>query len=640
MEIQLSGLLMEYYLPAPIVKIHLSGLLMKDYLPASITKIQLSGLLMKDYLPAPIMKIQLSGLLVKDYLPAPIMKIQLSGLLVKDYLPAPIMEIQLSGLLVKDYLPAPIMKFQLSGLLMKDYLPAPIMDIQLSGLLMDYYLPAPIMKFQLSGLLMKDYLPAPIMDIQLSGLLMDYYLPAPIMKIQLSGVLMKDYLPAPIVNIQLPGLLVKDYLPAPIMEIQLSALTPEVQAGQTLFGSSSGYSVLEFIGEGCYGKVAKCRNLATKESVAVKILKQDVDFIPDTEKEVSILEVISVLNPDHTNMVKFFERFEHMGQTCLAFEMLDRSLYDLLYERDWKPLALNKIGIIAKQLLVALDALKGLGILHTDIKPDNIMFVNIQEQPFKIKLIDFGEAIPASKVQLGMGLQPTGFRAPEVALGLPITEAIDVWGVGCVLAFLYLADHLFSTKCDYQMIKCMIEVLGQPEYHLLRLGIYTQHFFIEEEAADRPTWRLMMPEEYEAANHVKAEEQQSFIDFPSSLDDLVNIYPKGEAAEFEDRKAFVDLIKQLLHLDGDQRISPHRALQNPFITKSHVSEHTDSCFTECCTSSRLNTSGTMISVCPMEASADRDYLPAPIMEIQLSGLLVKDYLPAPIMEIQPPGLLM
>ena len=104
---------------------------------------------------------------------------------------------------------------------------------------------------------------------------------------------------------------------------------PEVQAGQTLSGSSSGYSVLEFIGEGCYGKVAKCRNLTTKVSVAVKILKQDDEFIQDTEKEVDfwtsshdiqyclvtlcllyqstrnlfvpqvfMLEVISVLNPD------------------------------------------------------------------------------------------------------------------------------------------------------------------------------------------------------------------------------------------------------------------------------------------------------------------------------------------------------
>ncbi len=61
---------------------------------------------------------------------------------------------------------------------------------------------------------------------------------------------------------------------------------PEVQAGQTLYGSSSGYSVLEFIGEGCFGKVAKCQSLATRETVAVKILKKDTDFIQDTEKEV------------------------------------------------------------------------------------------------------------------------------------------------------------------------------------------------------------------------------------------------------------------------------------------------------------------------------------------------------------------
>lgn len=65
-----------------------------------------------------------------------------------------------------------------------------------------------------------------------------------------------------------------------------------------------------------------------------------------------MLKAISVLNPDLIKVVKFFEQFEHMGQTCLVFEMLDRSLYDLLQERNWKPLSVNEIRPIAKQVLL------------------------------------------------------------------------------------------------------------------------------------------------------------------------------------------------------------------------------------------------------------------------------------------------
>lgn len=43
-------------------------------------------------------------------------------------------------------------------------------------------------------------------------------------------------------------------------------------------------------------------------------------------------------------------------------------------------------------------------------------------------------------------------RAPEVSLGLPITEAVDMWGVGCTLAYLFLGEHLFSTKSMFQMV--------------------------------------------------------------------------------------------------------------------------------------------------------------------------------------------
>lgn len=132
------------------------------------------------------------------------------------------------------------------------------------------------------------------------------------------------------------------------------------------------------------------------------------------------------------------------------------------------------------QLFVALDLLSYLGILHTDIKPNNIMLVNRWEQPLRVKLIDFGLAVRKSDTFIGKQMQATGFRyhadvdfisifsfgsiqadcslavcllrAPEVSLGLPITEAIDLWGLGCTLAYLFLGEYLFSIQSEFQMV--------------------------------------------------------------------------------------------------------------------------------------------------------------------------------------------
>lgn len=124
---------------------------------------------------------------------------------------------------------------------------------------------------------------------------------------------------------------------------------------------------------------------------------------------------------------------------------------------------------------MALEALSTVGVIHTDIKPDNIMFRSSFDM--RIKLIDFGVAIRDADVLVGDKVQPIGFRfccfyfflltlwlipnlwplsslfrAPEILLGLPYTNAIDMWGVGCVLANLYLRFFLFNADTDYEMV--------------------------------------------------------------------------------------------------------------------------------------------------------------------------------------------
>lgn len=62
------------------------------------------------------------------------------------------------------------------------------------------------------------------------------------------------------------------------------------------------------------------------------------------------------------------------------------------------------------QLLAALKSLKTVGVIHTNIKPHNIMVVNQKHKPFRVKLTDFGSAIKAAEVKRGVIMQPIGYR--------------------------------------------------------------------------------------------------------------------------------------------------------------------------------------------------------------------------------------
>uniref|UniRef100_A0A8C9ZSY7 Protein kinase domain-containing protein n=1 Tax=Sander lucioperca TaxID=283035 RepID=A0A8C9ZSY7_SANLU len=284
------------------------------------------------------------------------------------------------------------------------------------------------------------------------------------------------------------------------------------------FDRISGYLVETFLGEGRFGKVARCLKLKTNEKMALKIVRTDAGTTG--KREVAMLRRLRKLDEDKNNLVRMTEYFRHKGHYCLVFEMLDTSLHDLMKERNSKPLCLSGIRVISQQMLVALNALKSIGLLHTDIKPDNVMLVNHKLQPFRVKLIDFGLAATVSTMFLGT-IQALGYRAPEVILGLPLDEAVDMWSLGCVLAFLYLGKHLYPTH--YSMTKC-------------RNGIY---------------------------------------DKLNSLEDVARFHPTvKQATEYDDTLAFLSLLKRMLHVDCKKRISPSEALGHRFITMRHLPRHT------------------------------------------------------------------
>ena len=95
------------------------------------------------------------------------------------------------------------------------------------------------------------------------------------------------------------------------------------------------------------------------------------------------------------------------------------------------------------QVLDALVYLHGLGLIHCDLKPENILVRSYRN--VEVKVIDLGSSCFVTD-HLSSYVQSRSYRAPEVILGLPYGQKIDVWSLGCILAELWSGIVLFHNE--------------------------------------------------------------------------------------------------------------------------------------------------------------------------------------------------
>lgn len=346
---------------------------------------------------------------------------------------------------------------------------------------------------------------------------------------------------------------------------------------EVLYSGTNQYEVLEFLGRGTFGQVVKCWKKGTNEIVAIKILKNHPSYARQGQIEVSILQRLSQESADEYNFVKAYECFSHKNHTCLVFEMLEQNLYDFIKRNKFSPLPLKCIRPVLQQVLTALSKLKQLGLIHADLKPENIMLVDPIGQPFRVKVIDFGSASHVSKAVCSTYLQSRYYRSPEVLLGLPFCEAIDMWSLGCVIAELFLGWPLYPGSSEYDQIRYIMQTQGLPTDHMLNNATKTTRFFVHGTGPCYPFWRLKTPEEHEQETNIKSKEVRKYIF--NCLDDMaqinlpVNLVGSELLAEKADRKEFVDLLKRMLVLDQEHRITPYEALNHNFVTLNHLADY-------------------------------------------------------------------
>lgn len=226
-----------------------------------------------------------------------------------------------------------------------------------------------------------------------------------------------------------------------------------IVVGETLNSFNDVYDVVAFLGRGTFGQVVKCLRKSNNQYVAIKILKNQPNYARQGQIEIQILQTLSHEDTEACNIVRAFECFPHKSHMCLVFELLEQNLYDFVKQNKFVPMSLKEIRPIAQQVLTALAKLRSLGLIHADLKPENIMLT--KQSRYRVKVIDFGSACHTAKAVPNTYLQSRYYRAPEVILGLPFYEAIDMWSLGCVVAELFLGWPLYPGSSEYDQVRCI-----------------------------------------------------------------------------------------------------------------------------------------------------------------------------------------
>lgn len=194
------------------------------------------------------------------------------------------------------------------------------------------------------------------------------------------------------------------------------------------------YDVKEILGEGGMGVVFRAIDTQLGEAIAIKTLRpefvaQDPSALERFKSEIRLARRIS-----HRNVVRTHDLGEWRGQYYLSMELVEgTSLKSLIRARGQLPLAVTLS--VGKQLARALEVAHEQGIIHRDIKPQNI----VVEPSGVLKVMDFGIARLAER-PVEMGVTQAGhvvgtpeYMAPEQCTGDPVDHRADLYAAGCVL---------------------------------------------------------------------------------------------------------------------------------------------------------------------------------------------------------------
>ncbi|KAI6779942.1 Serine/threonine-protein kinase SRPK [Emericellopsis cladophorae] len=352
----------------------------------------------------------------------------------------------------------------------------------------------------------------------------------------------------------------------------------------------SQYQIVSKLGFGSTSTVWLARDLNSNQHVALKVFVLSQAFGGPASQELGIHARLASSPQDHPgreaipHMLGSFEVSSAEGDhQCLVHQPLWNNLQTYLDESPDGRLSKEALANVLYNVFKALDYLHPeCQIVHTDIKPDNIMFgfkddaaLEAVEQaevdnpsprkeidgrvvyrsrrlpePRNIGppvLCDFGSALSGPQLR-DTDVQPDEYRCPEMILDIPWDNKIDVWNVGCMVWHIFEGEHLFR-GIDPELkvyrgrahLAEMIAVLGQPQPGLIDRGRLKSKFF-----SDKCEWQagnVLLP--------------------PTSLEQL------EKRLEGNDKELFIDFMNKMLQWAPEDRQTPEELMTDPWLMR-HV----------------------------------------------------------------------
>lgn len=237
----------------------------------------------------------------------------------------------------------------------------------------------------------------------------------------------------------------------------------------------------------------------------------------------------------------------------IVFELLSYSLFDMLKNTEFEGIPLRRVRRIGYQIFEALEFLKSLKIVHTDLKPENIVFCDSFLD--NIKLVDFGQAISMEKFQ--QPCQTLFYRAPEIFLNLKADYSIDVWSVGCILAELFTGSVLFygGSASSIKQFHSIIKMLGYPSNLILNSSSYTK-FYLKQKTNGE--WCLpSLVDKIYSLSQFRLECSQAMQTYFKQKR-LYDVHDRGLISSFR------DLLEKILVYHPKERITPVDAINHDF----------------------------------------------------------------------------